>query len=190
MKVSSIVLILQFKENFFLFLKYFKLDRVASVWKYWKMYRVAQLWWNIQEKLSHLQSVVIAWETWKVKTFFHSIFWNLAAIYLHGYFVNRKLYLHDYHTKQLHFLFLPLTYIRILFVLYLECDDFYFASLGGGLMLDAKHMGSVARFANHSCEPNCELQKWSVLGTLIPILLCAELNPSSIWVLLFLINHS
>lgn len=31
-------------------------------------------------------------------------------------------------------------------------------------MLDAKNMGSVARFANHSCEPNCELQKWSVLG--------------------------
>jgi SET domain len=45
-----------------------------------------------------------------------------------------------------------------------EQDDFYFASLGGGLMLDAKNMGSVARFANHSCEPNCELQKWSVLG--------------------------
>jgi len=37
-------------------------------------------------------------------------------------------------------------------------DDFYFASLGGGLMLDAKAMGSVARFANHSCDPNCELQ--------------------------------
>ena len=32
-------------------------------------------------------------------------------------------------------------------------DDFYFASLGGGLMLDAKAMGSVARFTpllNHS----------------------------------------
>jgi len=25
-------------------------------------------------------------------------------------------------------------------------------------MLDAKAMGSVARFANHSCDPNCELQ--------------------------------
>lgn len=33
-------------------------------------------------------------------------------------------------------------------------------------MLDAKRMGSVARFANHSCEPNCDLQKWSVLGML------------------------
>jgi [histone H3]-lysine4 N-trimethyltransferase ASH1L len=45
-----------------------------------------------------------------------------------------------------------------------EHEDFYFASLGGGLMLDAKRMGSVARFANHSCAPNCDLQKWSVLG--------------------------
>jgi hypothetical protein len=45
-----------------------------------------------------------------------------------------------------------------------EKNDFYFASLGGGLMLDAKNMGSVARFANHSCDPNCELQKWNVLG--------------------------
>jgi hypothetical protein len=43
-------------------------------------------------------------------------------------------------------------------------DDFYFASLGQGLMLDAKTMGSIARFANHSCDPNCELQKWMVLG--------------------------
>ncbi len=25
-------------------------------------------------------------------------------------------------------------------------------------------MGSEARFANHSCSPNCVMQKWSVLG--------------------------
>ena len=47
---------------------------------------------------------------------------------------------------------------------YDESDDFYFMSLGDGLMLDAKAMGSNARFANHRCEPNCELQKWNVLG--------------------------
>lgn len=43
-------------------------------------------------------------------------------------------------------------------------DAFYFAGLDNGLMLDAKAMGSVARFANHSCDPTCELQKWSVQG--------------------------
>jgi len=47
---------------------------------------------------------------------------------------------------------------------YTESDDFYFAALGSGLMLDAQPMGSIARFANHSCWPNCELQKWTVLG--------------------------
>lgn len=43
-------------------------------------------------------------------------------------------------------------------------DNFYFASLGDGLLLDAKPAGSRARFANHSCDPTCQLQKWTVLG--------------------------
>ena len=47
---------------------------------------------------------------------------------------------------------------------YTQSDDFYFASLGSGLFLDAKLMGSDARYANHSCDPNCDLQKWNVLG--------------------------
>ncbi|CAM9108891.1 unnamed protein product, partial [Discosporangium mesarthrocarpum] len=42
--------------------------------------------------------------------------------------------------------------------------DFYFASLDGNLVLDAGPMGSEARFANHSCNPNCHLEKWSVMG--------------------------
>lgn len=56
---------------------------------------------------------------------------------------------------------------------YEEQDDFYFASLGNGLMIDAKYCGSLARFANHSCEPNCELQKWNVLGE-NRIVLCSK----------------
>ena len=47
---------------------------------------------------------------------------------------------------------------------YKKTDDFYFAGLGGGLMLDAKPAGSLARFANHSCDPNCRLVKWEVMG--------------------------
>lgn len=43
-------------------------------------------------------------------------------------------------------------------------DNFYFAALESGLILDANVYGSAARFANHSCDPNCELQKWNVLG--------------------------
>ena len=45
-----------------------------------------------------------------------------------------------------------------------ESDAFYFAALGQGLFLDALPMGSTARFANHSCDPTCELQRWVVKG--------------------------
>jgi histone-lysine N-methyltransferase SETD2 len=40
----------------------------------------------------------------------------------------------------------------------------YSMDLGHGLFLDARHKGSLARFINHSCDPNCELQKWDVRG--------------------------
>ncbi|KAJ8598867.1 hypothetical protein CTAYLR_010465 [Chrysophaeum taylorii] len=39
---------------------------------------------------------------------------------------------------------------------------FYFAALGDGLYLDAERRGAYARFANHSCDPNCALEKWTV----------------------------
>jgi histone-lysine N-methyltransferase ASH1L len=31
-------------------------------------------------------------------------------------------------------------------------------------VIDGHRMGGDGRFVNHSCEPNCEMQKWSVLG--------------------------
>lgn len=31
-------------------------------------------------------------------------------------------------------------------------------------MIDGHRMGGDGRFVNHSCEPNCEMQKWSVHG--------------------------
>eukprot|EP00981_Chlorochromonas_danica_P009003 scaffold2414_cov164-Ochromonas_danica.AAC.2 len=47
---------------------------------------------------------------------------------------------------------------------YTANNHFYFANLGDGLYLDASNMGSIARFANHSCDPTCQMQKWTVLG--------------------------
>lgn len=35
-------------------------------------------------------------------------------------------------------------------------------------------MGSEARFANHSCSPNCLLQKWSVLGETRVVMVAAR----------------
>jgi hypothetical protein len=42
--------------------------------------------------------------------------------------------------------------------------NMYVMELESGLYLDARQKGNVSRFINHSCGPNCELQKWSVLG--------------------------
>lgn len=40
----------------------------------------------------------------------------------------------------------------------------YCLNLDGGLVIDGHRMGSDGRFVNHSCSPNCEMQKWSVNG--------------------------
>lgn len=39
---------------------------------------------------------------------------------------------------------------------------FYFMSLKSDEVIDAQKKGNVARFMNHSCNPNCQLQKWMV----------------------------
>jgi hypothetical protein len=60
---------------------------------------------------------------------------------------------------------------------------FYFMSLQKDEVIDAQRKGGVARFINHSCNPNCETQKWVVgnrlrigLFTKRPIALGEELT--------------
>eukprot|EP00879_Flechtneria_rotunda_P011715 GHRR01012236.1.p1 GENE.GHRR01012236.1~~GHRR01012236.1.p1 ORF type:complete len:1545 (+),score=749.24 GHRR01012236.1:1019-5653(+) len=43
---------------------------------------------------------------------------------------------------------------------------YYFMNIGNGEVIDACRKGNRARFINHSCEPNCETQKWMVRGEL------------------------
>lgn len=31
-------------------------------------------------------------------------------------------------------------------------------------VIDPTYVGNIARFINHSCDPNCETQKWNVVG--------------------------
>eukprot|EP00879_Flechtneria_rotunda_P026980 GHRR01028833.1.p1 GENE.GHRR01028833.1~~GHRR01028833.1.p1 ORF type:complete len:236 (+),score=47.16 GHRR01028833.1:173-880(+) len=38
----------------------------------------------------------------------------------------------------------------------------YIMELTGSEVIDATLKGGIARFINHSCEPNCETQKWQV----------------------------
>lgn len=42
--------------------------------------------------------------------------------------------------------------------------DFYIMQLDNGLYVDGKHKGNDSRFINHSCDPNCELERWVVNG--------------------------
>ncbi|KAJ3120871.1 hypothetical protein HK098_004187 [Nowakowskiella sp. JEL0407] len=43
-----------------------------------------------------------------------------------------------------------------------DASHFYFMSLKSDEYLDARKKGNLARFMNHSCNPNCALQKWVV----------------------------
>ena len=43
--------------------------------------------------------------------------------------------------------------------------DFYIMELDNGVYVDGKFKGSNSRFINHSCDPNCELQRWIVKGS-------------------------
>ncbi|MCO5610217.1 hypothetical protein L7F22_064453 [Adiantum nelumboides] len=43
-------------------------------------------------------------------------------------------------------------------------QDAYIISLSGSEFIDATKKGSLGRFINHSCDPNCETRKWTVLG--------------------------
>ncbi|XP_026473475.1 probable histone-lysine N-methyltransferase Mes-4 isoform X3 [Ctenocephalides felis] len=43
-------------------------------------------------------------------------------------------------------------------------ENFYFLVLDKDRIIDAGPKGNVSRFMNHSCDPNCETQKWTVNG--------------------------
>ncbi|XP_031390636.1 histone-lysine N-methyltransferase ASHH1 isoform X1 [Punica granatum] len=42
--------------------------------------------------------------------------------------------------------------------------DAFIISLNASESIDATRKGSLGRFINHSCQPNCETRKWNVLG--------------------------
>lgn len=42
----------------------------------------------------------------------------------------------------------------------------YILGLGNGVYLDARKQGGIARFINHSCDPNCQMERWTVNGVL------------------------
>lgn len=47
---------------------------------------------------------------------------------------------------------------------YTRFDRHYALGYTSGFVIDAYRAGSLARFVNHSCQPNCDVQKWTVNG--------------------------
>ncbi|KAF1330171.1 Histone-lysine n-methyltransferase, partial [Globisporangium splendens] len=45
-----------------------------------------------------------------------------------------------------------------------EDKNMYIMELEKGVYIDARFKGSVSRYINHSCDPNCHLLKWRVKG--------------------------
>ena len=44
-----------------------------------------------------------------------------------------------------------------------NCQCYYLMYFDQNMIIDATR-GSIARFVNHSCEPNCRMEKWTVAG--------------------------
>lgn len=42
--------------------------------------------------------------------------------------------------------------------------NYYMLTIDKDCIIDAGPMGNFSRFMNHSCDPNCETQKWTVNG--------------------------
>ncbi|XP_035204427.1 histone-lysine N-methyltransferase SETD2-like isoform X2 [Stegodyphus dumicola] len=47
-----------------------------------------------------------------------------------------------------------------------KSKHYYFMALRSDEIIDATNKGNLSRFMNHSCDPNCETQKWTVNGEL------------------------
>ncbi|XP_034950762.1 histone-lysine N-methyltransferase NSD2 isoform X2 [Chelonus insularis] len=46
----------------------------------------------------------------------------------------------------------------------LRNENYYFLTIDNFRTIDAEPKGNLSRFMNHSCQPNCETQKWTVNG--------------------------
>lgn len=46
-------------------------------------------------------------------------------------------------------------------------ENYYFLNVEPDMTIDAGPRGNMSRFINHSCDPNCETQKWTIEETLV-----------------------
>ena len=55
-------------------------------------------------------------------------------------------------------------YERRMMTSYKLDNHHYWLAVDGNTMLDATRAGSECRYVNHSCAPNCVMEKWNVDG--------------------------
>jgi Protein kinase domain/SET domain len=61
---------------------------------------------------------------------------------------------------------IPKHFLPHLFHKYSNERRLYIMALDNNIYLDARKRGGVARYINHSCEPNCVVERWKVRGNL------------------------
>ncbi|KAJ3099148.1 Histone-Lysine N-Methyltransferase ash1l [Phlyctochytrium planicorne] len=64
--------------------------------------------------------------------------------------------------------------------IYKDIQNYYFLNYAEGEVIDGCRRGTEARFVNHSCEPNCHIEKWSVMGEFcVGLFASADIQPGS-----------
>jgi hypothetical protein len=69
-------------------------------------------------------------------------------------------------------------YLPRLFRRYTNERKLYIMALDRDTYLDARHKGGVARYINHSCAPNCLVERWKVRGILRAAVIALEDIPA------------
>ncbi len=60
----------------------------------------------------------------------------------------------------------PKHFLPHLFQKYANERRLYIMALDGNIYIDARKRGGIARYINHSCDPNCVVERWKVRGIL------------------------
>ena len=68
------------------------------------------------------------------------------------------------YPNNVHFLGVSSSFEKVWFLDYFLTLNHLQLTVENSRIIDAKPKANNARFMNHSCDPNCETQKWNVCG--------------------------
>lgn len=69
-------------------------------------------------------------------------------------------------------------FLPTLFRRYASERKLYIMALDSNIYLDARRKGGIARYINHSCEPNCVVERWKVRGILRAAVIASKDMPA------------